>query len=221
MTTQNDDEDEQVRRDSHAEDYDEADAPSAEGEDLDAGPERRLYLHSTTGEISAHKKAPDPGVYYRLVGGDDEAHQSFQEGEYPLIVGDKDLKMPRGERWQRLEDLRRKQYEDPGYLFEMYPEFEPGNPARPSTAPPTSQAPPYRPNDIPDMPQDYGQGASLGGTQRRQSLADFMPGATPAQPAMPAAAEPAPPRQLQPLAAPLAKRLAALIEAKGKGAGPV
>lgn len=179
------------------------------------------YLDSRTGEISQQPAAPDPGIYYRIVASDGDAAATFKAGEYPLVVPPKVMKLSRGERNQEIESLRREQYEDPGWLFEQNPDFEPGAPNRPVN-PPTSQAPPYRDQDgltpfdaaRPGMdwspPKDEellsapGPDAALTGP-RRGSLADFAPAA------MPSIVRQAQAPQLQRLPDALAKRIQALI----------
>lgn len=135
------------------------------------GPDKHLYFNAVDGRVEGHHQAPDAAYWYRLVGNSEEATLSFQQGEYPLVVADKDLQLPKGERNQLLDQLRRTQYEDPGWLFEQNPDYEPGSPTRPADAPPTSNAPgnrpqtwpleynPARPNQMRRFDQDAGLAA--------------------------------------------------------------
>ena len=110
--------------------------PDAEEDDADpsdpgrhttpeAGAGRRLYLDSHSGHIEGFDRAPDARQWYRLVGTEDEAGQALTEGEYPLVVSDAVLRMPRQQRQDKLEQLRQQQYEDPGWIFEQHPEHAP------------------------------------------------------------------------------------------------
>lgn len=143
----------------------EEDTPDSGGHD------KHLYYNAVDGRIEGHHQAPDAAYWYRLVGDDQTASQAFAEGEYPLVVADKDLKLAREERAQRLNALQQEQYENPGWLFEQNPDYEPGAPGRPVN-PPTSVAPmdrglkpsqydPAQPNRPRYFPRSLDQDAGL------------------------------------------------------------
>lgn len=115
----------------------------------------RWYYDARTGTIAQYPAAPDPGNWYRLIPYEDspdsdpgrDVHETLMQGEYPLVTYQHPealQQMAPQELMEHMQYLQRRDYEDPGKVFEANPEFVPGSPDRPAGAPPTSQAPPSR-----------------------------------------------------------------------------
>jgi hypothetical protein len=131
----------------------------------------RWYYDARTGTIAQYPIAPDPGNWYRLIyhGGEnhdpgDQVGETLAQGEYPLVTPHPPemlRDMDPHEKLNIMQQLQRKDYEDPGRVFETNSQYAPGMQGRPAM-PPTSVAPPWRPFDQEGINEKFGQQALTG-----------------------------------------------------------